>query len=45
MIYYSHNTFEALFDNNPEEKEIYNLFEKENEPLPTEKENSINTNR
>ena len=44
MIYYDNSTFEALFNNNPEEKEIYNLFEKENEPLPTEKENILNTN-
>ena len=47
MIYYNNNsTFESLFYNNPEEKEIYNLFEKENEPLSKEKEtgNIINTN-
>jgi hypothetical protein len=46
MIYYNNSTFEALFDNNPEEKEIYNLFEEEQEPLSTEKEkeNILNTN-
>ena len=46
MIYYNNSTFEALFDNNPEEKEIYNLYQEEQEPLSTEKEkeNILNTN-
>ena len=47
MIYYNNSsTFEALFDNNPEEKEICNIFEEEQEPLSMgkEKENILNTN-
>ena len=42
MIYYNNNsTFESLFYNNPEEKEIYNLFEKENEPYQKKKKQEI----
>ena len=50
MIYY--NDFEVLYDNYPEEKQLYNSYEEENasikeenETIPNEKENNFNTNQ